>query len=70
MQARRIIKRFKPDVVVSLGGLPVAGGLAARLSGVPLVIHEQNAVRTTNKVLSRLATRTYAPTRMRLAVVQ
>ncbi len=45
MQARRIIKRFKPDVVVGLGGFASGpGGLAARLSGVPLVIHEQNAV--------------------------
>ncbi|MAP34358.1 MAG: undecaprenyldiphospho-muramoylpentapeptide beta-N-acetylglucosaminyltransferase [Halomonas sp.] len=62
MQARRIIKRFKPDVVVGLGGFASGpGGLAARLSGVPLVIHEQNAVAgLTNKVLSRLATRTYA----------
>ena len=62
MQARRIIKRFKPDVVVGLGGFASGpGGLAAWLSGVPLVIHEQNAVAgLTNKVLSRLATRTYA----------
>ncbi|WP_269799664.1 undecaprenyldiphospho-muramoylpentapeptide beta-N-acetylglucosaminyltransferase [Halomonas sp. 141] len=62
LQARGVIKRFKPDVVVGLGGFASGpGGLAARLSGIPLVIHEQNAVAgLTNKVLSRLATRTYA----------
>ncbi len=62
LQARRVIQRFKPDVVVGLGGFASGpGGLAAWLSRVPLVIHEQNAVAgLTNKVLSRLATRTYA----------
>ncbi|HAZ99951.1 MAG TPA: UDP-N-acetylglucosamine--N-acetylmuramyl-(pentapeptide) pyrophosphoryl-undecaprenol N-acetylglucosamine transferase, partial [Halomonas sp.] len=53
LQARRIIQRFKPDVVVGLGGFASGpGGLAAWLSRVPLVIHEQNAVvNLTNKVL-------------------
>ncbi|WP_447553169.1 undecaprenyldiphospho-muramoylpentapeptide beta-N-acetylglucosaminyltransferase [Vreelandella sp. EE22] len=62
LSARRVIKTFKPDVVVGLGGFASGpGGLAAKLAGVPLVIHEQNAVAgLTNRVLSRLATRTYA----------
>ncbi|MBR2513682.1 MAG: undecaprenyldiphospho-muramoylpentapeptide beta-N-acetylglucosaminyltransferase [Halomonas sp.] len=62
LQARRVINTFKPHVVVGLGGFASGpGGLAARLSRVPLVIHEQNAVAgLTNRVLSRLATRTYA----------
>lgn len=62
LQARRIMGAFKPDVVVGLGGFASGpGGLAARLARVPLVIHEQNAVAgLTNRVLSRLATRTYA----------
>ncbi|EHK60445.1 undecaprenyldiphospho-muramoylpentapeptide beta-N-acetylglucosaminyltransferase [Halomonas sp. GFAJ-1] len=62
MQARRVINTFKPHVVVGLGGFASGpGGLAAWLSRVPLVIHEQNAVAgLTNRVLSRLATRTYA----------
>jgi UDP-N-acetylglucosamine--N-acetylmuramyl-(pentapeptide) pyrophosphoryl-undecaprenol N-acetylglucosamine transferase len=45
MAARRLIKQFKPDVVVGTGGY-VAGPvvLAAALAGVPTVIHEQNAI--------------------------
>lgn len=62
LQARAVIRDFKPHVVVGLGGFASGpGGLAAWLSGVPLVIHEQNAVAgLTNRVLSRLAKRTYA----------
>ncbi len=44
IQARSILTRFKPDVVVGVGGyasVPVL--LAAKLSGIPYVIHEQNA---------------------------
>lgn len=58
--ARRIIQRFKPDVVVGTGGY-VAGPvvLAAALSRIPTVIHEQNAIPgLTNVVLSRFATAT------------
>lgn len=62
LQARQVIQAFKPHVVVGLGGFASGpGGLAAWLSRIPLVIHEQNAVAgLTNRVLSRLATRTYA----------
>lgn len=62
LQARRVIRQFHPHVVVGMGGFASGpGGLAAWLARVPLVIHEQNAVAgLTNKVLSRLATRTYA----------
>ncbi|MYL22771.1 undecaprenyldiphospho-muramoylpentapeptide beta-N-acetylglucosaminyltransferase [Halomonas alkaliantarctica] len=61
-QARAIIRRFRPDVVVGLGGFASGpGGIAAWLSRTPLVIHEQNAVAgLTNRTLSRLAKRTYA----------
>ncbi len=57
LQARKVIKQFKPDVVVGFGGyVALPGGLAAWLSGVPLVIHEQNAaVGLTNRILSRFA---------------
>jgi len=55
--ARRAIRRFKPDVVVGTGGYvsgPVA--LAARLEGVPLVLHEQNVYPgATNRLASRWA---------------
>lgn len=62
VQARRIIERYDPQLVVGLGGFASGpGGLAAWLSRRPLVIHEQNAVAgMTNQALSRLATRVYA----------
>lgn len=51
------MRRFKPDVVVGTGGyvsLPAAA--AARLSGVPLVLHEQNSVPgMANRVARRFA---------------
>lgn len=57
IQANRIFKTFKPDLVVGMGGFAAApGGLAAYINSVPLLIHEQNAVAgTTNKLLSRFA---------------
>lgn len=47
----------KPRAVISFGGFAAGpGGLAARLAGIPLLVHEQNrAPGMTNKVLSRLA---------------
>lgn len=61
-QAMRIIRQLDPVLVVGLGGFASGpGGLAAWLLRRPLVIHEQNAVAgLTNRVLSRLAKRTYA----------
>lgn len=56
-QARAILKRFKPDVVVGTGGYvsgPVV--LAAWLLRIPTMIHEQNALPGyTTKILSLLA---------------
>jgi len=51
------IRRTRPDVVLGLGGFVAGpGGLAARIFGRPLVIHEQNAVAgMTNRILARLA---------------
>jgi UDP-N-acetylglucosamine--N-acetylmuramyl-(pentapeptide) pyrophosphoryl-undecaprenol N-acetylglucosamine transferase len=59
IQALLIIRRERPDVVLGFGGFASGpGGLAARLLGKPLVIHEQNAVAgTTNRLLSRIANR-------------
>ncbi|WP_076415123.1 undecaprenyldiphospho-muramoylpentapeptide beta-N-acetylglucosaminyltransferase [Shewanella sp. UCD-KL12] len=59
MQAREVINEFKPDVVLGMGGFASGpGGVAAKLSGIPLVLHEQNAIPgMTNKLLSRLASR-------------
>ncbi|MCE9688038.1 MULTISPECIES: undecaprenyldiphospho-muramoylpentapeptide beta-N-acetylglucosaminyltransferase [Shewanella] len=58
-QARKVIKEFNPDVVLGMGGFASGpGGVAARLCGIPLVLHEQNAIPgMTNKLLSRIATR-------------
>ena len=51
------VRRSRPDVVLGLGGFVAGpGGVAARLLGRPLVIHEQNAVAgLTNRILARLA---------------
>ncbi|MGI5308324.1 undecaprenyldiphospho-muramoylpentapeptide beta-N-acetylglucosaminyltransferase [Rheinheimera sp. WS51] len=56
-QSRRIIKQLQPDVVLGFGGYASGpGGLAAWLRGVPLLIHEQNAVAgSTNKLLAKFA---------------
>lgn len=58
-QARKVLKAFAPDVVLGMGGFASGpGGVAAWLNGIPLVIHEQNAVAgLTNRWLSRLAKR-------------
>lgn len=59
MQAWRILRRRKPDVVLGMGGFVAGpGGLMAKVLGIPLVIHEQNRVPgTTNRLLARLADR-------------
>ncbi|MAZ78194.1 MAG: undecaprenyldiphospho-muramoylpentapeptide beta-N-acetylglucosaminyltransferase [Legionellaceae bacterium] len=56
-QAIRIIKKFKPDVVLGMGGFVSGpGGIAAFLLRKPLYLHEQNAVAgTTNRYLSKFA---------------
>ncbi|HKX55123.1 MAG TPA: undecaprenyldiphospho-muramoylpentapeptide beta-N-acetylglucosaminyltransferase [Xanthomonadales bacterium] len=56
-QARAVIRRQQPNCAVSFGGYAAGpGGLAARFSGVPLVIHEQNRIPgLTNKVLARFS---------------
>ncbi|WP_319782435.1 undecaprenyldiphospho-muramoylpentapeptide beta-N-acetylglucosaminyltransferase [Oceanisphaera sp. IT1-181] len=58
-QARAILKKIKPDVVLGMGGFASGpGGVAAWLAGIPLVLHEQNAAAgMTNKLLARLAKR-------------
>jgi UDP-N-acetylglucosamine--N-acetylmuramyl-(pentapeptide) pyrophosphoryl-undecaprenol N-acetylglucosamine transferase len=52
-----LLRRSRPEVVIGFGGyvsLPL--GLAAALAGIPLVLHEQNAVPgLANKLLSRWA---------------
>lgn len=59
-QARKIINDYQPDAVLGMGGyVSGPGGVAAKLCGVPLVLHEQNAVAgLTNKWLSKIANKT------------
>lgn len=57
LQARKVLKTFKPDVVIGFGGYASGpGGMAAYLSGIPLILHEQNAAAgLTNRILSKFA---------------
>ncbi|RKS86944.1 UDP-N-acetylglucosamine-N-acetylmuramylpentapeptide N-acetylglucosamine transferase [Orbus hercynius] len=58
IQARKIIKIYQPDVVLGMGGyVSGPGGLAAKLCGIPVVLHEQNGIAgLTNQWLSKIAT--------------
>lgn len=58
-QARKIMKSYRPNVVLGMGGyVSGPGGIAAKLCGVPIVLHEQNGVAgLTNKWLAKIATR-------------
>ncbi len=56
-QAFRVLGEHRPACAVSFGGYAAGpGGLAARLRGIPLMIHEQNRIPgMTNRVLARFA---------------
>ena len=56
MQSLGILRRLKPAAALGMGGFVSGpGGVAARLAGCPLVLHEQNAVPgLTNRVLSHM----------------
>jgi UDP-N-acetylglucosamine--N-acetylmuramyl-(pentapeptide) pyrophosphoryl-undecaprenol N-acetylglucosamine transferase len=56
-EAFTVLRRVRPDCVVGMGGFVTGpGGLAAWLRGIPLVIHEQNAIAgLTNRILVRFA---------------
>lgn len=53
-QARKIMQTIQPDLVLGMGGFVCGpGGLAAKSLGIPLVLHEQNAIPgLTNKLLA------------------
>ena len=57
IQAAKILRRIKPDVVLGVGGFVAGpGGLMAWLLRIPLVIHEGNRIPgTTNRHLARFA---------------
>ncbi len=43
-EAKKIIKEFKPDVVIGTGGyICISVGIAAKKSNIPLILHESNA---------------------------
>jgi len=56
-QAKEIMHTIQPDLVLGMGGFVCGpGGLAAKSLGIPLVLHEQNAIPgLTNKILARFA---------------
>ncbi|HTY99833.1 MAG TPA: undecaprenyldiphospho-muramoylpentapeptide beta-N-acetylglucosaminyltransferase [Rhodocyclaceae bacterium] len=58
-QARRELKRLKPDVVLGMGGfITFPGGMMASWLDIPLVLHEQNSVAgLANRVLASVADR-------------
>lgn len=58
-QARKIIREYQPNAVLGMGGyVSGPGGVAAKLCGVPVVLHEQNAVAgLTNSWLAKVATK-------------
>lgn len=57
VRARRLLAAFRPHVLLAMGGYPaVAPALAAKLLGIPVAIHEQNAkMGLANRLLARLA---------------
>lgn len=58
-QAVKVVRSVKPDAILGMGGFASGpGAVAARLLGIPLVIHEQNAVAgLTNRLSARMAKR-------------
>ncbi|MDR1076816.1 MAG: undecaprenyldiphospho-muramoylpentapeptide beta-N-acetylglucosaminyltransferase [Xanthomonadaceae bacterium] len=59
LAARAVIRARRPGVVIGFGGFASGpGGVAARLAGLPLLVHEQNrAPGMTNRILARFAKR-------------
>ncbi len=58
VEARRVVRAFRPDVVLSTGGyVAVPVGLAAKAVDAPLLVHEQTTrLGLANRVLLRRAT--------------
>lgn len=61
LQARRHMKAWQPDAVLGMGGyVSGPGGIAAWTLGIPVILHEQNAVAgLTNQWLSKIATKVF-----------
>ncbi|HSQ88057.1 undecaprenyldiphospho-muramoylpentapeptide beta-N-acetylglucosaminyltransferase [Romboutsia sp.] len=57
-QSRKVVKKFKPDIVIGTGGY-VSGPVLfnASMNKIPTVIHEQNSFPgVTNKILAKMVT--------------
>jgi len=59
LQARQVLKKRQVDLVLGMGGFASGpGGIAAWLLGIPVIVHEQNAVAgLTNRILARFSKR-------------
>lgn len=59
MAAAKIIRANNIDIVIGFGGYVSApGGIAARMTGTPLIIHEQNAIAgMSNRYLAKIASK-------------
>ncbi len=59
LQALAIVRNFRPDVAFTSGGyVAVPAGLAARINGVPLVMHQQDVpANLSNRLIAPLATK-------------
>ena len=58
-ESRKVVKKFKPDVVIGTGGY-VSGPVLfnSSLNKIPTIIHEQNSFPgVTNKILSKMVTK-------------
>ena len=58
-QSLAVLSEYQPQVVLGMGGFASGpGAVAARLKGIPIVIHEQNSVAgTTNRIVAHIARR-------------
>src|SRR5262249_209463 len=58
VQAAGIVRRFRPNVAFTSGGyVAVPAGLAARINGVPLLMHQQDVPpNLSNRLIAPLAT--------------
>jgi UDP-N-acetylglucosamine--N-acetylmuramyl-(pentapeptide) pyrophosphoryl-undecaprenol N-acetylglucosamine transferase len=56
-QAWQIMRKLRPDAVIGFGGYVTGpSAIAAKLLGIPIIIHEQNAIAgKTNLILARIA---------------
>ncbi|PAJ74796.1 undecaprenyldiphospho-muramoylpentapeptide beta-N-acetylglucosaminyltransferase [Pseudoalteromonas sp. NBT06-2] len=62
LQARKIMKQENPDVLLGMGGYVTGpAGLAAKTLGIPLIVHEQNAIAgMSNKLLAKFSNQVLA----------